>query len=120
MNEQLTKIAEVLADSEANGSGIYRKRSAYSRRVAHFSVVEFGGDAEVESAAKLFKAAPKLLSALANLLDEVQDLIGESYGVAGLHLNGDVAPWSEIEEGGRFERLCSMYQAIDAIREATE
>lgn len=36
-------------------------------------------------------------------LDAVQDLINNSYGVAGLHLNGDVAPWDELLEGGRFE-----------------
>lgn len=36
-------------------------------------------------------------------LDAVRDLINNSYGVAGLHLNGDVAPWDELLEGGRFE-----------------
>ena len=44
----------------------------------------------------------------ASLAVEVWDLIGESHGVTGLHLNGDVAPWSEIVPGGRFERLPSL------------
>lgn len=33
----------------------------------------------------------------------VIDLINESHGVAGLHMNGDVAPWDELRTGGRFE-----------------
>ena len=33
----------------------------------------------------------------------VEDLINDSYGVTGLHLNGDVAPWTELRTGGRFE-----------------
>lgn len=30
-------------------------------------------------------------------------LIAESHGVAGLHLNGDVAPWDSLAAGGQFE-----------------
>jgi len=33
----------------------------------------------------------------------VADLISDSHGVAGLHLNGDVASWDELRTGGRFE-----------------
>jgi hypothetical protein len=33
----------------------------------------------------------------------VRDLISDSHGVAGLHLNGDLAPWDELLPGGRFE-----------------
>lgn len=50
----------------------------------------------------------------------VASLIDESEGVAGLHLNGDLAPWSELRTGGRFEewlvdfdaalRLCLEYE----------
>ena len=45
-------------------------------------------------------------------LQEVVDLIGESSGVYGLHLNGDNAPWEEVEQGGRFERLTSLCEAL--------
>ena len=48
-------------------------------------------------------------------LGEVQDLISESHGVYGLHLNGDESPWSEIEQGGRFERLTTLPEALAAI-----
>lgn len=33
----------------------------------------------------------------------VRQLMNDSYGVAGLHENGEVAPWNELEQGGRFE-----------------
>lgn len=36
-------------------------------------------------------------------LTAIAQLISESYGVAGLHRNGDVAPWEELRTGGRFE-----------------
>lgn len=48
-------------------------------------------------------------------LIELQNLMEETTGVYGLHLNGDNSPWSEIEKGGRFERLTSFPDAISAI-----
>ena len=62
--------------------------------------------------------AKELLDALRDLHGDIEGLIGESAGVYGLHLNGDVSPWSELEEGGRFERLCSMSKASAAIAKA--
>ncbi len=40
---------------------------------------------------------------LREAVDAVFTLIAESHGVAGLHLNGDVAPWDELLRGGRCE-----------------
>jgi hypothetical protein len=40
---------------------------------------------------------------LRRALDAVQALIDESQGVCGLHLNGDIATWEELLQGGRFE-----------------
>jgi hypothetical protein len=37
------------------------------------------------------------------LRESFDDLIRNSEGVAGLHLNGDVAPWGDLLEGGNFE-----------------
>ena len=53
-------------------------------------------------------------------IDEVQSLIEESRGVYGLHLNGDESPWSELEQGGRFERLGALPDAIAAINALPE
>ena len=70
--------------------------------------VVMNGQIERQSAAlKLAKDA----------LGEMQDLIDESYGVYGLHLNGDESPWSELEQGGRFERLITLNEARAAINE---
>jgi len=65
---------------------------------------------------KLAKAAAVILQA-GTALQEVQDLISESSGVYGLHLNGDCSPWNEIEQGGRFERLCTLPDALSAIEQ---
>ena len=43
------------------------------------------------------------LESLAKGIKAVSALIKESYGVAGLHLDGDVAPWGDLLAGGRFE-----------------
>lgn len=53
----------------------------------------------------------KMQATLIGLAGDIEDLIGESYGVSGLHLNGDVAPWGELEPGGRFERLTHLADA---------
>ena len=41
----------------------------------------------------------------------VDALISESGGVYGLHLNGDDAPWSELQTGGRFEEWLRDFDA---------
>lgn len=52
-------------------------------------------------------------NAAQGLIDDIDCLMSESEGVAGLHLNGDLAPWNELEPGGRFERLTHL----DLLRE---
>ncbi len=50
-------------------------------------------------------------------LEAVESLINESHGVSGLHLNGDLAPWSELRTGGRFEEwLVAFDDALNAMR----
>jgi len=64
---------------------------------------------------KLYTAPPApsvqdgLREAVSNLTTELEELIAETSGVYGLHLNGDVSPWEEILEGGRFERISSLH-----------
>jgi hypothetical protein len=45
----------------------------------------------------------------------VRDLMDSSEGVAGLHLNGDVAPWEEISEGGRFEEHLLAFNEAEKL-----
>lgn len=47
----------------------------------------------------------------------VDELIRESDGVVGLHLNGDVAPWSDLLAGGRYEEWLGDLSAAMAERE---
>lgn len=51
----------------------------------------------------LLRQRDELADALGDLLVGLDALIADSEGVVGLHLNGDVAPWSELLPGGRFE-----------------
>lgn len=44
-------------------------------------------------------------------LQLVADLIDESTGVAGLHLNGDLTPWDELRNGGRFDSWLFQFDA---------
>lgn len=56
---------------------------------------------------QMVKALVEERDALAAHIDDVHrsinDLIGESEGVAGLHKNGDIASWGDLLEGGHFE-----------------
>lgn len=57
--------------------------------------------------------ARKLLERLAGCLSVLCD---ESYGVIGLHRNGDVAPWDELRRGGNYEEwLGSLDDALDYL-----
>jgi len=72
-----------------------------------------------EEISRIAKQRDGLANALSELLNEIDGLMGESAGVYGLHLNGDPSSWSEIEEGGRFERLSSMSKARAVLAKAT-
>lgn len=58
------------------------------------------------------------LAALKGITEEINGLMSESEGVAGFHRNGDIAPWHELEAGGRYERLSSLPDAMTAIAAA--
>ena len=40
---------------------------------------------------------------LRKVVEAIDNLASESQGVAGLHLNGDLAPWDDLFSGGRCE-----------------
>lgn len=65
-----------------------------------------------------------LLKAATDALDCFDTLVGESKGVAGLHLNGDLAPWSDLIEGGKLEMwthgIADLREALAAFRAAEE
>ena len=60
-----------------------------------------------------------MVGELIKAIHSVENLIEESYGVSGLHLNGDVAPWEDIFAGGRFEEwLADFDVVVAALRKA--
>lgn len=63
------------------------------------------GDFESLYAHTVFEleAAQARVVVLTNGINAVSTLINESEGVAGLHLNGDIASWDSLQTGGRFE-----------------
>lgn len=52
----------------------------------------------VNNYAQLVRAA----EALSVLVADLDDLIANSEGVAGLHMNGEVAPWCDLTRGGQY------------------
>lgn len=48
----------------------------------------------------------------------VEELINESNGVFGLHLNNDLSPWEELRTGGRFEAWLIEFDEALAIASA--
>ena len=56
-----------------------------------------------------------LVAALRKVVSDLGELISQSHGVAGLHLNGDLASWGELTDGGRFEEWLSLDHARAAL-----
>ena len=58
----------------------------------------------------------RLREALGELYEAVSDLMAQSHGVGGLHTNGAIATWDELETGGLFEEWIGV--AMDKARAA--
>ena len=50
-------------------------------------------------------------------LKDVEALINESSGVAGLHLNGEIAEWGDLRTGGVYEEWLRDFDAALAAKE---
>ena len=71
-------------------------------------------------AAKQTAALLERVRELESGIAAVQEVIDRSYGVSGLHLNGNVAPWMDLLEGGRYESwLLDFSVALNGIKEPT-
>jgi hypothetical protein len=57
---------------------------------------------------------------LKKALAAVRTLMNNSEGVSGLHMNGDVAPWDELLEGGRFEEWLIEFSKAESIIKGTK
>jgi cell division protein YceG involved in septum cleavage len=61
------------------------------------------------------EAAEARARELAEGVKAVDDLISQSSGVYGLHLNGDPSPWSELLPGGQFEEWLLAFEKARAL-----
>lgn len=58
---------------------------------------------EIERLQQQVKERGERMVLMLKAINAFKDLISESEGVYGLHLNGDPAPWNELQAGGRYE-----------------
>lgn len=68
-------------------------------------------------AAERIRELEQSQAALRRGIGAVAELIDNSSGVAGLHLNGDTATWGELRTGGRFEE---WLREFDEAQEASQ
>ena len=84
-----------------------RKFAVDARRIARVPVFE----AEI---IRLTARVAELEGAGNHVLHDIDDLAGNSEGVAGLHQNGDVAPWDSLFAGGSFEAWLASVETLRA------
>ncbi len=59
----------------------------------------------------------EVIAKLVRGINAAADLMDNSSGVDGLHLNGDIAPWGELRTGGKFEEwLVAFDEALEWAR----
>ena len=59
----------------------------------------------------------EVIAKLVRGINAAADLMDNSSGVDGLHLNGDIAPWNELRTGGMFEEwLVDFDEALEWAR----
>ena len=74
----------------------------------------------INSHDELVEMNQELLAALKQVVGDVSALADHSYGVHGLHQNGDLAPWSSLFSGGFFESWLLSVDDADAVIAKTE
>lgn len=71
----------------------------------------FKADEHAQAAAALIEKQQGEIKRLQDGLRAVENLINDSHGVVGLHLNGDIAPWEELRTGGCLEEWLVAFDA---------
>lgn len=69
----------------------------------------------INSHDELVQMNQELLAALKQVVGDVRALADHSYGVHGLHQNGDLAPWNSLFSGGFFESWLLSVDDADAV-----
>lgn len=74
----------------------------------------------INSHDELVQMNQELLVALKQVVGDVRALADHSYGVHGLHQNGDLAPWNSLFSGGFFESWLLSVDDADAVIAKTD
>lgn len=102
--------AAVLAESRAYGLAMQeelRVRTAKLERECKLTQAQV--DRMLVNSTQMDANITTLAEDAARVLHDIDDLVANSEGVTGLHMNGEVAEWSAIMDGGSFGAwLCSV------------
>lgn len=101
------------------------------RRIAALPAANNDADDRLSNAVSLMKSMDAdykafsekvlvLVEAAKAFQHDFRDLIANSEGVAGLHMNGDIADWGSLLPGGAFEAWLRSVEPFDAVLEAYE
>ena len=97
-----------IVSDDDNGSILVQSPQGHRRRI-------WRDETEEENATLLAKVNKQQeeIERLRKGIAAVRNLINESHGVYGLHLNGDIALWGELEHGGQFEEWLLDFNAAE-------
>lgn len=136
MRDALEKIKASVSNSRGIASSALARVAQLERDLksfgkfpaCHYCGNEFDGDAcRIEGSRHVFCSpvcvadyegdidCSKYKEALQELCFDLRVLMENSIGVDGLHKNGEVAPWDDITEGGRFSTWLSDYNRAVAL-----
>lgn len=90
-------------DMRVNGK--YQVRILYP--AADFEALKAENEAQAKRIAELETKESTAIEHLTQVVEEMNHLMNDSEGVAGLHQNGDIAPWASLLRGGEFEEWLS-------------
>ena len=111
---EIARLTADLAESRAYAMALEQELRDRARWVGAVEMSEAAAfSAGYETADEASQAA--LAKAAIAALHDIDDLVANSEGVSGLHLNGDMAPWSEIMDGGAYG---AWLQSVERLREA--
>ncbi len=96
------KIADLMQRNKALKGEVERLHTANLDSVA---VCEQALQAKVAAE----QERDQLKAQINSMKQAIDDLVRNSEGVAGLHQNGEMAPWDELLTGGRFEEWLAVF-----------
>lgn len=72
-------------------------------------------EAQVERKEARIKELERINEAQAEGLKSFRGLIDESFGVVGLHMNGSIVFWDDLETDGKHEEWLSAFNAAEKL-----